>query len=383
MMNEDATQVTETVPGNSRRTLPSAPAPRAKLHPVLKLTRAHLAVSRRPSAAASFSAAASRLAQKLGPQLKGALSCKASLLPSSLHPFSHLAARALFFTFDLGGESLAVLELDLLGVGAVLAKITGGQEPVSLPMKLTAIEEAALGWVALAALAELRAEPAFPGLQPRLVCLTMDRGDILRQVDARLRHVAVQLELDLAGTRSLGRLLVPAQWLQARFDALPSEPLPKAHDAVLSAALQVRCFIGSALLPRRDAASLTVGDVVLFTGVSHRPEGLTGPGRLVATSFELRGSFTQSGFTLTRAFERPTQESSMSVDPSVPVEVEVELTRLRLPLSQLGSVHPGSVIPLHVNAAQQVVLRIGDKAVARAELVELEGEIGARIIAML
>jgi type III secretion protein Q len=41
------------------------------------------------------------------------------------------------------------------------------------------------------------------------------------------------------------------------------------------------------------------------------------------------------------------------------------------------------VIPLHINAAQQVVVRIGDKAVARAELVEIEGEIGARIVAML
>ena len=69
-------------------------------------------------------------------------------------------------------------------------------------------------------------------------------------------------------------------------------------------------------------------------------------------------------------------------DPSVPVEVEIELTRLRLPLHQLGDIRPGSVLPLHINAAQQVILRIGDKAVARAELVEIEGEIGARIISM-
>ena len=46
-------------------------------------------------------------------------------------------------------------------------------------------------------------------------------------------------------------------------------------------------------------------------------------------------------------------------------------------------VRPGSVLPLHINAAQQVIVRIGDKAVARAELVEIEGEIGARIVAML
>lgn len=74
---------------------------------------------------------------------------------------------------------------------------------------------------------------------------------------------------------------------------------------------------------------------------------------------------------------------SSNVDPTVPVEIEIELTRLRVPLHQLGNVRAGSVIPLQINAASQVVVRIGDKAVARAELVEIEGEIGARIVSML
>lgn len=384
MMKEDVTQVTHSIPGSStRHTLTAAPATRAKLHPVLKLTRAHLAVAGRPKQAEVFAQAAARVAQQLGPQLKTDVGCKASLLPSSLHPFSHLAAKALFVTLDLGGEALAVLELDLFAVGAILGKITGGHEPVATPTRLTPIEEAALGWVALATLAGLRAESAFANLAPRLVSLTLDRGDVLRQVDARLRHVAVQLDLQLGDTRCLGRLLVPSLWLQAKLEALPAEPLAQAQESVLSATLPVRCFLGSALLPKEDLAALASGDVVLFTGSAQGPGGLLGPGRLIGPSFELRGTFTEAGFTLTRALERPHQESRMSVEPNVPVEVEVELTRLRLPLNQLGALHAGGIIPLHVNAAQQVVLRIGDKAVARAELVELEGEIGARIVAML
>lgn len=384
MMREDITQVTHSVPGSStRHTMPAAPATRAKLHPVLKLTRAHLAVARRPQQADALAEAAAHVAERLGPQLKTTLSCKASLLPSSLHPFSHLAAKGLFVTLDLGGEALAVLELDLFAVGALLGKITGGHEPVAAPTKLTAIEEAALGWVALATLSELRAERGLANLAPRLVSLTLDRGDVLRQVDASLRHVAVQLELQLGETRCLGRLLVPSLWLQSKLEAQPVEPLPKPHESVMSATLPVRCFLGSALLPKEDLAALASGDVILFTGSAHGPRGLHGPGRLVGPSFELRGTFTEAGFTLTRAVERPNQESSMSVEPNVPVEVEVELTRLRLPLHQLGALHAGGIIPLHVNAAQQVVLRIGDKAVARAELVELEGELGARIVAML
>lgn len=382
-MIEESTQITETVPAPAAAPR-SAPANRVRLAPTQKLTRAHLAINARPAVTAAMNEALARVAQKLGPQLKTTLTCAGALLPSTIHPFSHLAGKALFITLEFGGESLGVLELDLLGVGALLGRITGGQEPVGVPSRLSNIEEAALGWVALTSLAELRGEQAFAGLCPRLLSLTLDRGEILRQVDARLRHVAVQLELAIGETRCLGRLLLPALWVQAKFDALPKETPGALLDEVASATVPARCLIGSAALPPADAASLTCGDVVLFSNVGQHPSGLIGTGRLIAPSFELRGTFTEAGFTLTSAFERPTQESAMSqVDPTVPVEVEIELTRLRLPLHQLGSVRPGSVLPLHINAAQQVIVRIGDKAVAKAELVEIEGEIGARIVAML
>ena len=69
--------------------------------------------------------------------------------------------------------------------------------------------------------------------------------------------------------------------------------------------------------------------------------------------------------------------------PPLPVEVEVELTRLRLSVSELATLRQGSLVPLHINSSEPVVLRVGDRAVARAELVEIEGEVGARILALL
>lgn len=69
-------------------------------------------------------------------------------------------------------------------------------------------------------------------------------------------------------------------------------------------------------------------------------------------------------------------------DVTLPVDVEIELARIRVPLSQLAVLRPGGVLPLHINAAQTVTIRIGDKAVARAELVEIEGEIGARVLSL-
>lgn len=384
-MRDQTTLITETAaPAPSASELRSAPATRVKLTPTSKLTRAHLAVEARAQTVATLGEATGRVAEKLGAQLKTTVTCKAALQAATLHPFSHLAARSLFVMLELGGDTVAVLELDALGTGALLTRITGNNEPAGLPTRLASIEEAALGWVVLSALAELRKEPAFAPFTPRLLSLTLERGDVLQQLDARRRHLAVQLELGLGETNALARLLVPASWLQARFDALPVEAPPAARDEVLTATLPATCIIGSALLPHSDAANLAIGDV-LFVGVTQEAHGLVGPGRVLTPSFELRGAFTEAGFTLTRALERPTQENPMSqqVDPSVPVEVEVELTRLRLPLHQLGTVRPGSVIPLHINAAQQVVVRIGDRAVAKAELVEIEGEIGARIVAML
>ena len=75
--------------------------------------------------------------------------------------------------------------------------------------------------------------------------------------------------------------------------------------------------------------------------------------------------------------------SSVVTPPPLPLDVEVELTRIRLSLSELGTLRPGTVLPLHINAAEPVVLRVGDRNVARAELVEIEGEVGARIVALL
>lgn len=69
--------------------------------------------------------------------------------------------------------------------------------------------------------------------------------------------------------------------------------------------------------------------------------------------------------------------------PPLPVDVEIELTRLLLPLSELAALKPGTLLPLHVNASSPVLLRVGDRVVARAELVEIEGEVGARILALL
>jgi len=68
---------------------------------------------------------------------------------------------------------------------------------------------------------------------------------------------------------------------------------------------------------------------------------------------------------------------------ALPFEVEVELTRVRLTFAELSSLRPGAILPLRINATEPVLLRVGDRVVARAELVEIENELGARILSFV
>lgn len=377
---------TVTLPQRPARVAVAAPTPqRIQLAPIQKLLRVHLAAQRRPTALSAVHEAVQRVVAKAGAQLKTTMTVEAHLSPATLQPAAHVATRGLFMVLDCGGECLALLELDLLAAGAMLHALSRSTDAMGPPKRLTAVEEAGLGWVLLTALAEARAESSLEPLVPRLVTITMDRAEALRFIDGRRRHAVSLLQLTVGGLKTHARLLLPALWLQSKLEQLPEEPTPAMHTAVGAARLPVRLLIGSALLPRGELSRLTVGDLLFVTGVKREPFGLTGDGRVIGPGFELRGEFVESGFSPSHVVSLPTQEFPMSspVDPSLPVEVEIELARLRLPLHQLGAIKPGAVLPLHINAAQQVVVRIGDKAVARAELVEVEGEVGARIIAML
>lgn len=369
----------------SRPSLVPAAPQRIQLAPVQKLLRVHLAAQQHERALAEMLDAAQRVLANAGAQLKTGILIDSHLSPATLQPAAHVATRGLFVVLDCGGECLALLELDLLAAGALVHALSRTKEPMGPPKRLTAIEEAGLGWVLLTALSDARGEAALSNWVPRLVTVTMDRSEALRFIDSKRRHAAALIQLTIGGLRTHARLLLPALWLQSKLEQLPDEPPHALSEQVGAAKLPVRVFIGSALLPRGEFSSLNVGDRLFVSGIKREAAGLIGHGRLVGPSFELRGEFTETGFSPTHLIPLPTQESAMSspVDPSLPVEVEIELTRLRLPLCQLGAIKPGAVMPLHINAAQQVVVRIGDRAVARAELVEVEGEVGARIISML
>ncbi len=359
--------------------------PKAQLTPVRKLTRAHLAVERRPAAVEEARAALAAVAAELSTQLGGELALEARLLDAVVHPLVHLAAGAHFVVLELGAlGTTAVVELDAAALGLLLER-SAGSAPSAGPHALTRVEEAALGWVLLSSLHALRSTALAPRFAPRLVGVFAERSAVHGRLDAGQRHVALELTVRAGGRSGAARLIVPAAALEAALGGLAEDLAGDVAEQVLAATLPATCFVGPTVLDRETVDALQPGDVVLFQGVTTTGAGVTGRARLLTATFELRGHLSADGFTLTGASSSALpRESAMSEnDSSLPVEVEVELTRVRLPLKELSTLKPGGLLPLHVTGAQTVTLRVGDRAVARAELVEIDGELGARVVELL
>ena len=67
----------------------------------------------------------------------------------------------------------------------------------------------------------------------------------------------------------------------------------------------------------------------------------------------------------------------------LPITLTVELGRLSLTLSKLADLKPGDILGLMRNASEPVDLTSGDRLVARGELVQIDQELGIRILQVL
>jgi flagellar motor switch/type III secretory pathway protein FliN len=66
----------------------------------------------------------------------------------------------------------------------------------------------------------------------------------------------------------------------------------------------------------------------------------------------------------------------------LPITLEVELARVELSVGELARLEPGAALPLALDRRGLVTLRAGERAVARGELVEIDGAVGVRILSL-
>lgn len=374
---------TTTLVGTPPATAEADSKPRARrltLAPLKRFTRAHLQLAERPDVRSTASTALRSGLSALSLQLGQPFSAATRLVDATLQPLQHLAREALYVIVELTHAStMALVEIEGPVASHLLHLAAGSDARSSVVNALTRVETAALGWLGLSVISGLRQQPDFEArFGPRLVGVTTDRGEALRSIDAAVRHLCIELQISTEHPLGLARVLVPTKMLQLAIQTAPIADAPPAHPLILDSTLRVSPRFGRAQLKRADLGELGPGDVIVFAHTGLDAGRLLGPARLVGSSFLLTGTLAADGFTVTST-THPTEESSMSVN----VDVEIELTTIALPIRQLGVITPGAVLPLHINAAQTVTLRIEGKAIALAELVEVEGEVGARITALL
>ena len=383
---EAACTVTTTPPkGKAQTTVRVRPF---RWKPPFRASRAHLMVPRRPALAHAARLFLDTCAKSISEQLGSQLALKAELTPTWMNPFDGLSRFAAFAVFDLTAVgTVACLEVDALTLGGMLSRLAGSPQKLALPLDLTRLEEAAFGWMLLLAIEAMRGNALLEQLfGPRLISIHTDRSAALGRLDCRKRHLSFHVRPELEGRKGVMRLIVPALAVERACHAV-EEALPPQIDAAVGAArVPARLMVGAAPLSLTDVAALDAGDVVVFDGLKLASGVVSGAARLESRTFELEGSLGANGFTFQQARTRAiTEESCMAKDvptPSLPVEVEIELTRLLMPVAELATLRPGAVVPLHINAAQPVMLRIGDRAIAKAEIVEIDGELGARILTL-
>ena len=117
----------------------------------------------------------------------------------------------------------------------------------------------------------------------------MNRTEALSRLDARQRHLGVELTVTVGQTTAGGRLLLPAVVLEGALKALPAERDTEIRPEVLAARLWARCFMGRTSLSHEALESLGQGDVILFEGLRWEGTQPLGPGRLVTARLRADG----------------------------------------------------------------------------------------------
>ncbi len=304
----------------------------------------------------------SRLAAEVGSALSGALGAPVELAGRAL-PARALAgagSAAVSIALETLGAR-ATLEVEAGFLSSLLGLLSGGEGDGAAPAALVPSEGELLllRFLALVALEAAHAV-GLRSLAPRLLLDPPWEGTP--------RHaLCVALDFTAGDRAGRGRLFVPAEVLRALAVEEGPAMLGPWSEVVTSGSVR-SAFLS---LTAEELGALAPGDVLLLDRAS--------PGEPASAELALPGGLTFRGRL---GGEGLVVEEVVMTEPksSYPIVLGVEIARVTLRLGELAQLEPGSSLPLGVPAGGAVVLRAGEHAVARGELVDLDGALGVRIV---
>ncbi len=177
---------------------------------------------------------------------------------------------------------------------------------------------------------------------------------------------------------------------------------PSLHAARLGAAalatlpLTLVLEVGEAVLTAAELASLRLGDVVVLDRASVRVEGATvsGTGSLRALGARrtrwqvtiaagvarLEGRARNEERSMMRETSTGSSDAALELVGDAPIELRVELARVCVLLEDLARLAPGEVVTTGRALGAEVTLCAGERVIATGELVDVDGEVGVRVL---
>jgi len=243
---------------------------------------------------------------------------------------------------------------------------------------------------ALAALMAAVSRARSPGT-PLGVCAAGPSADVLgahpKSSPNAPSSLAATFDVSVDGERFLARLHLAPPVLT------PSRPFDRRTLADLGPLpLEIPVVAMTTVATVADIAALEVGDAWMLGTAAAWARTLCGDVVLVAPGSEsgARATLVEGGALVLRAGREELRQDPMPEDRAhdavveavgdVPLVVRVEVGAARMTAREWADLGVGDVIGLAHKLADPVTLRVGGVEVAKGELVEIEGEVGVRIL---
>ncbi len=315
------------------------------------------------------------------------------------------------------GEHKIIAEIDMGLASCVIERLLGGTgESDRIQRPLTEIEEGVLSFLVLKTLTHFH--NGIENGHELALCLDRFAGklaDIQTIVGAESEYMVLGSRLAIGKQLGYVRIFLPAPLVTERFGkSLPQDGGSSEERPYMLRLLEVlsdttvvgRVEMATLDLGPDDIAALELGDIIIIEDhqVTKTPDGMAGSvfvklgagqnGGLKARLLD--GEQQRIEITEIVIQEQPVEEAMADEAQGAPAgenlaqtegllrdvaaPVVIELGRVRMNAAQLVRLHPGQILRLPRGPNDPVDLVVNGKLFARGELIEVDGELGVRLV---